>query len=825
MRNGVIFFVSLVLLFFFISFSFTGKAQQTIVYGKVTDKNTGEPLPFVNVYFKNSKVGTTTDMEGNYYLETYYATDSLVASFIGYRPQAKKVKKDVRQNINFELQPGDIVMEEFVVKYKGNPAEELLDRIIQNKAVNNREKYDYYQYDVYNKVEFDLNNISEEFKNRKVFKPIRFIFENIDTTASKPYLPIFITEALSKYYYRRIPVKTQREFIKATRVSGVKNESINQFLGDMYQNVNIYENYLNVFGKNFVSPIADGALNFYKYYLVDSAWVDGLWCYKLEFKRRHRMDPIFEGEMWVHDTTYAIKSIKAYMNKDANINFINEFQVEQEYEFVDKKYWMLKKDKLLVDFQLANTEKIMGLYGRKTTSYKNINVNTPISEAIFEGVNDIIIDPMADERDEKYWAENRHDSLSAQEAEIYHMIDTLKEIPAVKSVIEVISMILTGYKEWGYFEIGQYFTFLSMNRVEGLRAKFGGRTSNQFSKWAELSGYGAYGFQDKEWKYMAGGRIRITKEPRRIVSLYYKHDIEQLGQSPNAFQVDNVLASFLRRSPNIKLTMVDELKASVENEWLQGFSSTFFFKRRTLSPRGILVYERIGQDYQVHQVPSVTTSDISLYLRFAYKEKYVSGEFTRISLGSKYPVLEAQVTRGIKDLLGSQYNYWRFDVGIRDSWRIGILGTTDWRIGAGKILGKLPYPLLELHQGNETYFYDPMAFNLMNYFEFSSDQWVQLMLTHHFEGYFFNRIPLFRRLKWREVATFKSVIGTREEYHAEEMLIPATMFSLEEPYMEASVGIENIFKLFRIDALWRLSHLNNPNIARFNIRTTFEIKF
>jgi hypothetical protein len=196
-----------------------------------------------------------------------------------------------------------------------------------------------------------------------------------------------------------------------------------------------------------------------------------------------------------------------------------------------------------------------------------------------------------------------------------------------------------------------------------------------------------------------------------------------------------------------------------------------------------------------------------------------------MSLGSKYPVLEAQVTRGLKNILLGQYDYWRFDIGLKDEWRIGVFGNTEWRIGAGQILGRLPYPLLELHQGNETYFYDPMAFNLMNYFEFASDRWASLMITHHFQGYFFNHIPLLRRLKWREVATFKGVIGTRRQDHMQELIIPSNMFTLEHPYMEVSIGVENIFRLFRIDALWRMTHLNNPNIARFNIRTTFEIGF
>lgn len=813
--------------FLFILFSVTLAfnhcyAQMTIVSGKVIDKETKESLPFANIQFKGTKTGTTTDIDGNYKIETYYSSDSLVASFIGYTPQAKKVKKEIKQIINFELSTSSIVMEEFVVKYKGNPAEELLEKIIDYKKVNNKEKYAYYNYNVYNKVEFDLNNIDEEFRNKKVFKPIQFIFENIDTTAEKPYLPMFITESLSEYFYKQNP-KTQREFIKATKVSGINNESVSQFLGDMYQNVNIYDNNILVFGKTFVSPISSSGLRFYKYYLTDSTFIDSQWCYKLEFKPRHRQEPVFDGHMWIHDTTYAIKSIQMKIAEKTNINFVNDFTVEQEYEMVDRKYWMLSKDKLLVDFVISN--KTMGLYGRKTTMYKNINVNDSIPEKIFSGVDDIIVEQNANKFDNHFWDENRFEKLSEQEKEIYHMIDTLKEVPAVKTVIDLVSMILSGYKEFGYVELGQYFTFLSYNQIEGTRLKFGGRTSNKFAKWLEFSGYGAYGVEDEEMKYGGGFRLRISKEPRQILGFNYKKDLEQLGQSQNAFQADNFLASFLRRSPNIKLTMIEKYYAYYDRDWFQGFNNQFIYSNKKLSARGKLHYQK-NVNGELVEVKHLQVSEFSYYLRFAYKEKYVTGEFTRISMGTKFPILEAQYTRGVKNFLSGQFNYDKIEASVKDRIRFGTKGYTDWKLLGGKIFGALPYPLLELHQGNETYFYDVQAFNLMNYFEFASDQYASLMLTHHFDGYFLNKMPLFRKLKWREVASGKAVIGSLDiNKHAQELELPTNMFQLTEPYIEVAAGVENIFRIFRVDLLWRLTHHDHPDIAKYGIRGTFEIKF
>ena len=331
--------------------------------GVVTDGLTGETLPFVNLLFKNSKVGTSTDIDGKFRIETYYPTDSLQASFIGYKTLAKRVRKDEQQVINFKLASGSVAVDEVVVTYQGNPAHEILDRVYNYKEVNNREKYDAYQYEVYNKVEFDLNNITEDFKNRKMFNKFQFIFDFVDSTsADKEYLPMFMTESVSDFYYRREP-KSEKEYIKASQVSGTSNESITQFLGDMYQNVNIYENYISVFGKSFVSPIANFGKTFYRYYLVDSLVIDGSYCYQIDFTPRQNQEPVFSGTMWINDTTYAIKQIEAKINQDANINFINGFSVKQKYKRVEGKYWMLEKDELTVDFELG--EKVMGLYGRK----------------------------------------------------------------------------------------------------------------------------------------------------------------------------------------------------------------------------------------------------------------------------------------------------------------------------------------------------------------------------------------------------------------------------------------------------------------------------
>lgn len=801
-------------------------AQKTIVRGKVIDAKTKEALPFVNIIFRDSKVGTSSDINGKFLIETYYPTDSLMASFLGYQTKSKRIKKDIDQTISFELEEGDgVKLKEVEVHYKGNPAHEILRKIWRNRDANNRAKYDYYNYEVYNKVEFDLNNITEDFKEKKIFKNFQFIFDYIDSTSEeKRFLPMFMTESVSDFYYRRNP-KSEKEYIKASQISGSSNESITKFLGDMYQKVNIYDNNINVFGKSFVSPLSTSGLSYYRYYLIDSVMLGNRYCYEINFVPKHKQEPVFNGTFWVNDTTYAIKKVEANIAKNANINFVNGFKVKQEYEKVDNQYWMLSNDELVVDFQVG--KQVMGMYGRKRTSYTNFEINVPQDEKYYQGFENVTLMDSANDRSKEYWEENRHDSLTAQQEGIYKMVDSVQNVPAYKTFIDVIELIFTGYRQFGLVELGPYFKVYSFNEVEGSRFRIGGRTSNDFSTSLMLNGYLAYGTRDKRFKYNAGFLYKLKDKPRQFVGFQYKRDLEQLGQSRNAFSEDNILSSFLRRNPNDKLTDVESFEASYEKEWFTGLSNKVFLTKRNMRPVGSLDYLRFNPDPEIglYKDKLLSTTDLSLYTRFAYKETYVEGEFERISLGSKYPILEFQLTMGLKGVFGGDYNYKKTEITVSDNINTGVLGYSEVRVTAGKYYGTLPYPLLEIHNGNESYFYDQISFNLMNYFEFVSDEYTSLMYTHHFDGFFLNKIPLLRKLKWREVVTYRGVVGNLSNRNRSELVFPVNIYELNKPYSEVALGIENIFKIIRIDALWRLSYLDHANIAKFGIRAAFAITF
>jgi hypothetical protein len=807
------------LLLFLISCTYPVASQVTKIMGRVIDAETKEPIPFANVFFEGTTIGVTSDFDGKFSIETKTPSDSLIASYMGYEKQARPVFKNRFQEVNFELLAQNIDLPEVVILAGENPAEIILRKIIENKENNRRKEFDAYQYEVYNKIEIDANNISERFQNRRIFKPFKFVFNYLDTSTvnGKTYLPIFLSESLSDFYFRKEP-KAEKEVIKAAKVSGIENESILQFLGDMFQRYDFYDNYILIFQKNFISPIANFGLNSYRYYLVDSTYIGDKWCYKIMFKPRRKQELTFTGHFWVNDTSFAIKSYDMRVVGDANMNFVNDLVLDQEFDLIDGKYWMVTKDQGIGDFNIIDDTKItLGFFGKKTTSYRNFEFNQLKDNKFYSSPTNVIVNEKAYGMSRQYWDENRHDTLTKDELTIYNMVDTLKNLPAFKTWVDIFETVITGYYKMEKIEIGPYASLLSFNSIEGTRFRVGGRTTAKFDDQLRLEGHVAYGTLDTKLKYGGGLLYLPNKNPRRAIGVNYKYDIEQLGSSPNAFREDFFFAALFRRNPANKLSLTKEYAFYYEHEWFNGFTNQINFIQKEILPVGTYKIELKQSNGDVVEKSRITMSEIRLDSRFAFNEKFVIGDFERISVGTRYPIVTIQYGYGIPNLLGGDYEYHRLKVNIRQWFNVFNLGWSRYIIEGGKIWGKLPYPFLELHPGNETFIFDEFAFNLMNYSEFVSDQYVSLYYTHHFDGLFLNHIPLFRKLKWREVAYVRGAIGTLDNKNKafNNRLYPP--YTLESPYYEAGVGIENIFTVFRIDGIWRLSHLDKPGVNSFAI--------
>jgi hypothetical protein len=798
--------------------------QKTVVSGKIIDSESLEPVPYANIGFQHSLVGIISENDGSFYLSTAKPTDTLLVSSVGYELVRMPITRGAEQFFEIRLVPKSITLEAVVVTPGENPAFRILKAINENKKRNDPARLNSYQYKAYTKLRLDLNNVGDGLKDQRLLKDFGFIFDYMDSSEvfNKNYLPLLITETVSTLFFSRNP-PVNREVIEAFKVSGVENKTIAQFAGRMYQQLNIYDNFILFFDPGFVSPIADFGRAYYKYYLEDSALIDDTWCYKISFKPKRKQERTFHGYIWVADNSFAIKNFQLRVSADVNLNLLKDMIATYEFNRVNDTTWFLTSEDMIIDFNVV--EKSYGFFGRKTAIYDSILFDRPVPDSIRRITTDTHILENKLDRDDSFWQENRKTDLTEEDSRIYTMVDSVKKIPMYKTLNTLVTMLANYYVVLGPVELGPYYTTYSSNVIEGSRIRFGGRTSNSFSTKIMPGGHIAYGFKDKKLKYGIYATYMFNTNPRRTATISHFHDIRQLGKSENAFLDDNYLTSILRRNPNYKLTMVDQYNAFYEHEWAPGFSNTLKFNYQTIHPTEYVPFTHFTREGDTLTGSPLSSAEITLSTHFSYREKFVWGKFERKSLGSQYPTLDLDLTYGPKGIVESSYEYFKIRLKISDKVETNPLGYLKYRITAGKIYGTLPYPLLKLHEGNETYAYDPLSFNMMNYYEFVSDAYVSLFAEQHFQGLILNRIPLIRNLNWREVVSGNILYGRLSDRNRTVMEFPEGLSGLSVPYYEAGVGIENIFKLFRIDALWRFSYLDHPDISPFGIRTTMQFSF
>ncbi|MBK7030693.1 MAG: hypothetical protein IPH45_16450 [Bacteroidales bacterium] len=515
------------------------------------------------------------------------------------------------------------------------------------------------------------------------------------------------------------------------------------------------------------------------------------------------------------------------MVEDANMNFINDMLISQEFDVMENEHWMLTRDHIVADFNIVEDAKVtMGFYGTRTAIFSKYSFQPVKDEKIFSTPNNIIVMDNAIRREKEFWNHSRPEELTYREASVYRLADTLKKMPIFNTYYDIIETVFTGYYIHGNFEWGPYASLYSFNSIEGSRFRVGGRTSNDFSTRVMFDGYAAIGTRDKELKYKAGMIYMIGKTPDRVFTSSYKHDLEQLGVGDDAFREDFFFNSLFRRNPQDKLSMVDEIKWAYKHEWFTGFSNTLGMSNRriySLNQEGIRLYDSELDKYLSRN--QITTTEITLDLHYGYREKVLAGEFERVVVSSPYPVLDFQYTYGIPNLVNSDFEYHKAKIRVSQWFNSMSAGWSKYYVEAGKSWGRVPFPLMKIHSGNETFWYDESAFNLMNYYEFVSDEYVNFLFTHHFEGFFLNRIPAIRKLKWREVAQVRGVVGHTSLQNLQYNFFPEGTYSLGKPYFEAGIGIENIFRFIRVDGIWRLSYNDLPNANRFGVMVSMNFNF
>ena len=812
---------------FILCFQVVGFSQQTIVSGTVSDAGTGEKLPYVSVRFVDSKIGTLTDSAGGFKIETYYATDSLRFTFSGFVSQTVAIKKDVSSVLDIRLNILTDDLAEIVILTPDEfPSTRLHKRMVANKPINNKEKLNSYEYDLYSKIQFDLNNLDDKFGQNGVVKRLDLIMDFLDSTSTgENYLPLILSENFSNFYFKNNP-KIKKELIQGTKITGIDNLQINQFLGDMYLDVNVYDNVIDVFNKSFISPTSPIARSYYKFFLEDSTFIDNDWCYKLRFLPKRSGDLTFQGEMWIHDTTYAIKLIKASIASDANLNYIQDLYLEHRFDQVEKEVWMLKEEKLIADIKLMQKTKVYGIYARKNSTRSNYVINSTRPPEFYTTGNAIQVMDSAKIRPESYWQSVRTEQLTKQQEGIVDMVDSLNSLPFFQTLKNLTYFSTTGYYPVGKLEYGSAFTLVSFNQVEKFRTAFALRTSNNFSKRLELGGRIAYGFGDERFKYGLTTRFNITPKKRGMMTAYYTYDIEQIGQSPTAASMGSTFATVLSTAPFDKLTFVKKTGISLEKDIKKDVVIFSAFDWKEFTPLGLANYLKNNPTTGlVDTIGNIRTAEFTARFRWTKDEEFLSGQFDRTSLRSVFPILSLQAIIGVKGIGGSQYNYQKLEFQLEHNTQVGIFGRMRYGAIAGYIFGNTAYPLLKVHEGNQSLWLLTSAFNKLNFLEFISDRYVGAFIENHWEGLLFDRIPINKKLKWRLLTTGRVAYGALSARHEQEMLIPTFVKRFGNvPYIESSIGIENILKALRVDLVWRMTH-QIPGVSPLGVRARLSLNF
>lgn len=825
-------FSKISLLFFLILSQFI--FAQTKVSGVVLDK-LNQPIPFANIVFKKSNVGVVANEDGHFYIESSQKFTDLIVSATGFSEKEIHLNESVTYNFRVQLKEMEALKEVVIftgkTSKKNNPALEILRKIWERKRKNGLFQFNQYQMEKYEKVEFDMNTIDSAFMKNKIFKGMEFVFKHVDTSkvTGKTYLPIFINESLSEVYGDNRQKKV-KEKLKANKTSGFEgNQQILSFIKDLYNDYSIYNNHLTFFDKSFTSPLSRTGIDVYNYVLRDSANIDNKKCYNILFYPRRKNELTFKGDFWVNDTTFAIKKINMSVTKSANINWIKDIYIEQEFEVMNDSVFLLTRDYMMSDFALNKKEDSKGVYGKRTTLYRNHQFNQEKPLAFYkEEVN--FIDNDVYKKSEEFWHENRFEKLNKDEAGVYKMLDTLQTVKKFKQMYNLVSILGSGYVEFKNFDYGPIFSSFGFNEVEGVRLRVGGRTFFGPNDPWRVQVFTAYGLNDQKFKYGLSGKWMIDKKNRVIVAAGNRRDIEQIGASlttTNDVMGRSFASSALfTTGSNGKLTNINLTNLSVEVEPIKNLIFQLGISHRTLASAS----PTFSLDYFTNATRTATQSEVkqseaNIQIEYMPNRKTIGYGVERDVVDNPYSRFFINYSHGFKGVLNSDFKYEKIQLFYKQPIIIGPLGRTNITLELGKTFGTIPLGLMSVIPGNQTYFTIENTFSNLNFYEFVSDQYATLKWDHNFNGRIFSRIPYLRKLNWREIIGIRGVYGSISD---ENRLINASGLVYNAPeniYWEYSAGIGNIFKVFRIDFSWRGSYLNTTDATKFAIKGSFGFYF
>lgn len=835
-------------------FSLEGQ-NEIRIKGLVTDSVSGEPLPYVSIIVKGTTTGAATDLDGRFSLTVPSSASGkmLEVSYLGY--STKQVSLKSGQSLSIQLAPTGIALNEVVVKpgreryrRRDNPAVAFVKNVIERRDANDPRNHDYYSYDRYQKMVFAMNDYKPKKHEDGKTGKFDFLEEFIDTLdVGTTILPISEKEHFETVYYRRDP-HSEKRLVKGDKSAGVdevfSRDGIQQFLNEAFREVDIFQNNIPLFLQRFVSPLSSLGPTFYKYYLMDTLEIDGQKCMDLGFVPFNSESFGFTGHLYVTlDSTYFVRRVLLNVPKDINLNFVSHMTIDQTFRREPDGTRLITKDDIRVNFKLS--EKSKGMFAQRLIVYSNHSFEPDTAQlAIFEQPAPSITLKEAYTQTDKFWEENRpQEGRRRNPNTVDKLMAKLRSIPIFYVTEKIVTILVSGYvpatkdEANNKFEFGPMNTTISGNAIEGARFRVGGTTTPQFHKRLTLDGFAAYGVRDKKMKYDALveysfiDRKQYRKEfPMHSIRFEYMYDINKLGQQYMYTSKDNFLLA-IRRKRDTRATYLRKAELTYTREHYNGISYSAVLRNKREYATPYAVFDRINADGSLTSLDHYDMTELELNFRYGYNEKFYQTRNTRIPITFDAWVFNVSHVMGWKGFLGSSYNYQRTDIGLQKRLWFSAFGYTDIILKAGKVWTKVPYPLLILPNANLSYTIQPEAYTNMNAMEFINDEYASWDVTYYMNGLLLNRIPLIKKLKWREVFCFRGLWG-----HLSDKNNPAKstgLFAFPEgsmtlgkaPYMEASVGIENIFKFLRLDYVWRLNYRDNPDIQTHGVRCTMRIQF
>lgn len=784
-------------------------AQTTKVRGTVTDASTGEPVPFVGVYFDGTTIGISTDMDGRYSIETRDPSATvLTAHLLGYLPQSIPVQAGAFTQVDFRLEPDRESLNAAVVKPDNRRLKRFLAELDAHRKIHDPERYERWSSRLYSKIELDATHAEELVTKtflKKTFEPV-LDYRDTSSVTGDSYIPIMISETVSQRHHSLEPA-VDREVIVANRISGIEPDNfLSQFTGDYLLKSNFYKSTVPLFSVDVPSPVAAYGHAFYNYYLVDSMLVDGRKTYCLRFHPKKLISsPAFDGQMDIDAEDYAIRSVHVQLSKASNINWIRHVNIDQEHHRLPSGKWFPEDERLFMDFSIAvkDSSQVLSFLGNRSLHYGEPDFNPVFPEEVLAG-GDEVLQRQGGPVD---WAAERPYPLSQREEDIYTMVDRIQESRSYKWLYGITRSLMVGFIEIPDFPVsfGPWGSWVTRNETEGVHVGTGFRTTKDFSEKVRLSGSLGYGFKDRILKWGGGVEWMIRRDKTRKLSVSGKRDYSQLGQGSGVMSGNNMFNSLLGGHGTDRSSLLRTWKLSYEHEFSPSFSSTFLLESRRIFGNGqVPMVLRDGTP-----VESVSTNQWHYNARLSWDERINRGFFHKTYIYTRYPILSLDLIGGIRGITPDDYGFFRAEAAL--DWRVpgGAFGFGLLHLDAGMLNGSVPYPLLKLHEGNQGYFLDKGVFSCMDYFEFASDRWAEVFYEHNLNGLILGKLPLLRDWDWREVVTFKAAFGRLSDRNGKDsvMLPIEGLQSLEgAPYLEAGVGLSNILRIFRVDANWRLTH-------------------